>query len=177
MSKYGDKNMRKDYTASRRYILTTPVKNEEKNLPKLIESIVKQTVRPLLWAIVDDGSIDKSPKIIKEAKDKYNWIQSIWLNDTIRDRGLHLATVMKKGFDFAIEYCKKNGIVFDYLGNVDADAILEDSSFKNLIKKFESNPKLGIGSCGDWLIKGDQMKYIKERLPAGGNVLYRKKCF
>jgi len=169
--------MKEDNTSLRRYILTTPVKDEEENLPGLIKSIVEQTVRPHLWVIVDDGSTDNTPKIIKEAIKKHEWIKSISLEEGIRDRGPHLANVMKKGFDFAIKYCKKNGIVFDYVGNVDADVILEDSYFEKLLKKFENNPKLGIASGGLWLINGNQTIYMNNRFPDGGDILYRKKCF
>lgn len=167
-----------EYTSSLcRYILTTPVKNEEKNLSDLLKSVVGQTVRPLLWVIVDDGSTDNTPEIIKEAIGKYEWIKSISLDGGVRDRGPHLANVMKKGFDFAIEYCKKNGIIFDYVGNVDADVILESSYFEKLSKKFEDNLKLGIASGGLWFINGDQTIYVENRFPDGGDVLYRKKCF
>ena len=47
------------------YIIITPAKDEEENLPNLISSIVKQSIQPLLWLIVDDGSVDSTPVLIK----------------------------------------------------------------------------------------------------------------
>ena len=51
---------------SRRYIVVTPCRNEEKKLPNLVQSITAQTIRPALWVIVDDGSTDKTGEIISE---------------------------------------------------------------------------------------------------------------
>lgn len=162
---------------ARQYIMVTPVKNEEKYLPKMIQSIINQTIRPVLWVIVDDRSTDHTPDIINKTKEKYNWVKSIKLGDGIRDRGMHLAEIIKKGFDFAYEYSKKERIYFDYLGNVDADVILETTYFEKLIEKFENNSCLGAASGGEWLVNTEKMKYLKGRYPSGGNVLYRKKCY
>jgi len=92
------------------YVIITPAKNEERSLPDLIQSVVNQTVKPVLWVIVDDGSIDYTPEIIKEAKEKHKWIQCIRLKGSVRDRGMHLANVIRKGIEFAYEYCEKMGL-------------------------------------------------------------------
>lgn len=164
---------------SRRYIVVTACKNEEENLPNLIESMVSQTIRPVLWVIVDDGSTDKTPEIIKEAIKKHNWIQSIRLGVSRRDTGLHLTHILKEGFDFAIKFCMENGIDYSFLSNIDGDIILEPTFFGNLITEFEKNPKLGIASGGAKLIIGDRIVYAKVRIdePSGGHMLIRRKCF
>ncbi len=162
---------------SREYVLITPVKNEEKFLPELIHSVVKQTVGPVLWVIVDDGSTDHTPEIIKEANEKYIWIQSVRLEESVRDRGVHLASVIKRGIDFAYEHCEKIGIRFEYLGNFDADVSLEATYFENLLEKFENNPKIGIASGELWIKEGDKTFRMELRYPDGGDMLYRKRCF
>ena len=101
----------KNESLSRRYILVTPAKNEGKNLPNLIHSVENLTIKPILWVIVDDGSTDDTPEIIKEAKKKHEWIQSIRLEEHPRGITFHYPYVCKKGFDFATEYCKKKSIV------------------------------------------------------------------
>src|SRR5262245_41975665 len=47
------------------YVLITPVHNEEKFIGRMIESIASQTVLPGHWIIVDDGSTDSTPEIVK----------------------------------------------------------------------------------------------------------------
>jgi len=170
--------MEGNHTASGRYILITPIKDEERSLPDLIRSVVNQTIKPALWVIVDDGSTDETPNIIEEAKLKHNWIRSIQLDESIRDIGKHYAYVCRKGFDFGIEYCKINGIQYEYIGLVDADMILCTDFFEKLIKKFEKNPKLGIASGGIYY-NDDELIHEKGRedLPRGGERLWRRKCF
>ena len=164
---------------SKRYIVVTPCKNEGENLPNLIQSIVGQTVRPSLWVIVDDGSTDETPTIIKAAAGKYKWILNIRLDHNKRDIGLHLARVMKKGFDLANKYCMKNNIDYSYLGNVDGDITLEHTFFENLIREFERDPKLGIASGTTKHIVGDKIIYAKMRIdePSGGHMVIRRECF
>ena len=164
---------------SRRYIVITPCKNEGVNLPDLIKSMVAQTVRPVVWVIVDDGSTDDTLNIIESAMKTQDWIQSIRLNNTIRDRGLHLASVMKKGFDHAISYSEKNNLEYDYLGNLDGDLTLPLTFYENLMVEFEKDPQLGVASGGTKHIIGDRVRYanLSVNESSGGHMLIRRECF
>ena len=166
-----------DATLVKQYLLVTPVKDEEKNFENLLKSIIDQTIKPTLWVVVDDGSSDHTPDMIVSAKDKYGWIKSIRLEENSRDRGVHLANVIKVGFDFAFKYCQENKIHFDYLGNVDADVVFEDTYFENLMGKFEIYPTLGVASGGLWILENEKTVKIENIYPDGGDILYRKKCF
>ena len=162
-----------------KYILVTPCKNEGTNLPNLIRSLTLQTRKPVLWVIVDDGSTDRTPEIIEEAVERQNWIKGIRLDSNNRDLGLNLTQVVKRGFEFAIEYCKNNGIDYKYLGNVDGDITLEHTFFENIIKEFENDPKLGIASGGTNHIVGDRVIHAKLRddEPSGGHMVIRRECY
>ena len=161
------------------YVIVTPVKNEGVIFSSLVQSMASQTLKPVLWVIVDDGSTDNTPEIIRKAQEEYNWILSIQMNSSKRDLGLHIASVIRTGFDFAIEYCKKNRVDYSYLGNVDGDLTLEHTFFANLIKEFEKDPELGIASGGTNHIIGDKIIHAKlrEDEPSGGHMLIRKRCF
>lgn len=164
---------------SRRYIVITPCKNEGENLPDLIDSMIAQTVRPVAWVIVDDGSTDDTPQITQEAAKKYGWIHVLRLDEGSRDIGLHLASVMKNGFDYAISYCKENGLEYDYLGNLDGDLMLPSTFFENLMKEFEADPELGVASGGTKHVIGARVRYAKVSVnePSGGHMLIRRECF
>ena len=64
-------------TSGLRYAVITPARNEADNLPRLAESLRSQSVPPLVWLIVDNGSTDATadiavrhplgPKIIRQA--------------------------------------------------------------------------------------------------------------
>lgn len=162
------------------YILVTAAKNEGENLPKTIQSVAKQTIKPLIWVIVDDGSRDNTHEILKEVKEKYEWIQSIRLEQgTERDLGFHLSSVVKRAFEFCIEYCTKNKLDYEYMGNVDGDIIIEKTFFEKLINEFEKDDKLGIAGSGTQYIVGGKIiqPRVGEDEPSGGDMLIRRKCF
>ena len=171
--------MKENNSPSGSYIIITPAKNEEKSLPGLIQSIVRQTIKPKLWVIVDDGSTDGTPEIIEDAVKKHEWIQTIRLKEGERDLGVHYSQVCIAGFDYAMEYCKRCKIEYDYIGLIDADIILEETYFERLIKEFEKNRNFGIVSGEVWNIIDEKTKRSKQRsdLPCGGARLWRRRCF
>ena len=188
------------------YIVVTPCRNEEKNIANLLQSMIAQTIRPVLWVIVDDCSTDKTGEVIAEAENRYNWIKGIYLNEHKEYMGAHIAHVCNKGFEFAKDYCNENGIPYEYIALVDADNILEKGYFEKLIKKFGKDGKLGIAS-GDSIfadiekILGElktknpsvtvmddafwqtgnydltQIQKVREDLPMGSARMWRKGCF
>ena len=81
---------------------------------------------------------------IKETKEKHDWIKSIRLEESSRDLGFHLSSVIMNAFDSGIEYCKKKRIEYEYLGNVDGDIILEPMFFEKLMKEFEEDDMMGV---------------------------------
>lgn len=161
------------------YILVTPCKNEEENLPELSRSIVNQTIKPKMWVIVDDGSTDRTPEILQGLTSKQNWIQSIRLNEKPRDLGIHVSHVYRTGFDYAINYCAENDIQYEYIGSVDADITFDSDYFKALITECEKNTNLGIcsGYVGN-IINGEIVwSNFSKDIPSGGARLWRKACF
>jgi len=130
------------------YIIVTPCRNEEKNLPNLLQSILAQTTKPCLWVVVDDASTDTTLRIIFEIEKKYDWIKGVYLKEKKKYMEGY-AYVCNKGFDFAEEYSQTNGLCYAYIALVDADNILEHEYFEKLINEFEKDPKLGIVSGND----------------------------
>src|SRR5271156_1980652 len=61
------------------YVLISPVHNEEKFIGRMIESIASQTVLPGHWLIVDDGSTDRTPEIVRAYAKRYEFIELICL--------------------------------------------------------------------------------------------------
>jgi glycosyltransferase involved in cell wall biosynthesis len=130
------------------YILITPVKNEEKTLYDVIESVINQTRRPSIWLIIDDGSSDSSPKIIQNFVSQHDWIKTMRLPPKPRDIVFHVSYVYKTGFDYIIKYCEENKIEYNFVASLDADTVLEPEYFEKIVNKFETNEKLGIASGG-----------------------------
>src|SRR5438046_354065 len=64
-------------TSSRKYCLITPCRDEQDYARRTIEAVLRQTIQPALWVIVDDGSKDQTPAILAEYAAKYPWIRII----------------------------------------------------------------------------------------------------
>jgi glycosyltransferase involved in cell wall biosynthesis len=161
------------------YILVTPCKNEEESLPKLVESILGQEIVPLLWVIVDDGSTDRTPEILRDIVSKHLWIQTVTLSEKPRDLGVHVSHVYRTGFDVAIKHCEDNNINYHYVASVDADIILDGNYFSSLIKEFEADSNLGIcsGHIGNIINGSVVWNSYREDLPSGGARLWVRDCF
>ena len=57
-----------------RYILLTAAKDEEACIGDIIESVVRQTVLPVAWFIMDDGSTDQTASIVERFAAKHSFI-------------------------------------------------------------------------------------------------------
>src|SRR5688572_8101054 len=62
---------------SRRYVLISPCRDEAKFMRVTLDSVIKQTVRPALWIIVDDGSTDATPEILAKYSSEHPWIKVV----------------------------------------------------------------------------------------------------
>jgi len=160
------------------YILITPAKNEEKFLPLVAESLINQTSKPIFWFIIDDGSSDETPSIIKNLENLYPWIKSVRLPPHPRDLYYHYSYVCKEGFDHAISYTKNGGLSFKYIGLIDADTVVSNDYFEKLILEFNKNEKLGIASGVIYDKIGESIeKTSGSYLPRGTGRIWTEKCF
>lgn len=132
------------------YILICPVKNEEQNLPRLAESIMEQTIQPVVWLIVDDGSTDDTSRVIDGLKRKFDCIYGAAFRDVVITQSehpsIHFARIINYSFDEGQRICRSRGLDYQYIAKVDADFILPANYFERLIGEFEKTPKLGVAS-------------------------------
>jgi glycosyltransferase involved in cell wall biosynthesis len=156
-----------------KYALFTPAKNEEKSIGKVIESVLAQTVRPEKWVIISDNSTDRTDDIIKEFANRHDFIHFHRVErDSTRNFG-------SKAFAIREGLKHLEGVHFDYIGNLDADIVLEPDYFENLISRMEANISIGIG--GGIICELDEgvfrkLSYNLESV-AGAVQLFRARCF
>jgi glycosyltransferase involved in cell wall biosynthesis len=122
-----------------RYALLTSAHNEELLIGKTIESVISQTIVPVRWVIVSDGSTDHTDEIVRSYCVRYPFIRYFRLEQH-ESRG----TISKvNALTFA--YKDLQDVEYDLVGNLDADVSFGDVYFEMLLKQFQLNPSLGIG--------------------------------
>jgi len=68
------KRNNRDSRCQLKYVIISPVRDEGRFVEKTIESVVSQTVKPVKWIIINDGSTDNTAQIIEKYVQKYSWI-------------------------------------------------------------------------------------------------------
>jgi glycosyltransferase involved in cell wall biosynthesis len=161
-----------------KYFVVTSTKNEEKNIPYLIKFVEEQSIKPVLWTIVDN-STDSTKEIIRKFAEKKEWVKLIDQEKNNGYLGINYGIACNIGFNYSIEYCRQQGIKYDYIGLIDADVTVEKDFFERLMIQFEKYPRLGIVSGAEyWNISGELVSAnTREDLPMGPARLWRKKCF
>lgn len=157
-----------------KYIIISPVRNEEEFVENTLNSVVNQTVRPLEWIIVNDGSTDKTSEIVSNYIKEYSWIKKVDLNDRgYYYPGTGVINVVRTGFDQISEND------WDFVVKLDCDVTIEKDYFEKILNEFSKNPKLGIASGAIYFIDGEKItkEIVQPDIPWGASKIYRKACF
>ena len=120
------------------YVLVTPARNEGTFLENTIESVIHQTVLPLKWVIVDDGSTDNTAEIVKRYLPQYPWMELVQMSNR-RDRNFAgKVGAFNAGFE------KVKDLRWEIIGNLDGDISFGQDHFEFLIGKFAADARLGV---------------------------------
>lgn len=161
---------------SKSYIIISPVRNEAKHLPGTIESVASQTVLPVQWIIVDDGSTDGSKEILEGAASRYSWISVVPRDDRgMRKPGTGVIEAFYDG------YSQINSSNWEFLVKLDGDVSFEPDYFERCFARFHADTKLGIG--GGLVCREANGTLVQESTvdPAfhvrGATKIYKRECW
>src|SRR5580692_10596550 len=98
-----------------RYVLLTAAKNEEAYIGETIASVLRQTVHPVAWFIMDDGSTDRTAQIVEEQARLHPFIR---LQSAGAREGRNFGS-QYKAITAAFELARS--LDFDFVGVHDAD--------------------------------------------------------
>lgn len=164
-----------------KYVLITPLKNEEATIKQVVESVKNQSLTPCVWMIINDGSTDRSAEILAQEASNDNWIYVINRRIHREYDWLGYGDVIHVGIDF-LNHLMAAGKLdsYDYLGLLDSDITTERRYFEKLADYLSSHPDVGVVS-GDVLIRERRdpgspwtVEYDNDH-PRGGARLYNNK--
>ena len=153
------------------YVLITPARNESAFIEKTLESMIRQTVLPAKWVIVDDGSTDATAEIVRRYLAQNPWIELVQMPQRT-DR--HFAG---KVHAFNAGYAKVKDLQYEIIGNLDGDISFEKDHFEFLVGKFAEDPALGVAGTifKEEGYSSDTDSFEGHKHVAGQCQLFRKK--
>lgn len=157
-----------------KYLIITPARDEEEYIEKTILAVANQSVRPLQWIIVNDGSRDKTGVIIDYYAEMYPWITA-WHrpNRGYREAGGGVINTFYDG------YAQIEPSQWSFLVKLDADLSFPSDYFERCFAEFVKDPRLGIGGGGIYHEERGELKL--EENPKfhvrGATKIYRRECW
>lgn len=156
------------------YALITPACNEAKLIEFTLKSVVKQTVLPVKWVIVNDGSTDATASIVEGYAQKHAWIELVNLP---KRQGRNFAAKVH-AFNAGRERLKD--VAYEVIGNLDADVTLDEDHFEFLMGKFRDDATLGV--AGTIFVEGDGYSsgvdsFEGQNYVSGQCQIFRRECF
>jgi len=155
------------------YALVTPARNEEAFIGETIQSVIRQTILPVRWVIVSDGSTDRTDEIVRKYHEQYPWI------DYVRMPERSTRNFAAKVACFNAGMQRLDGTSYDIIANLDADITFEADYFEYLLGKLAEQPMLGVAGT-PFVEDGDasyDYRYANIEHVSGACQLFRRKCF
>jgi biofilm PGA synthesis N-glycosyltransferase PgaC len=161
-------------TQNVKYVIITPVRDEEKYIEATIEAVAGQTILPTEWVIVDDGSSDRTGDVIDRYAAKFPWISVVHRsNRGFRKSGGGVIEAFYEGYDAL------NCADWEFIAKLDGDLTFPAEYFEKCFEHFNNQPQLGVGGGDIYHDLGGVSKV--EANPRfhvrGATKIYRRACW
>jgi len=160
--------------ATTKYVIITPARDEEDFLQKTIIAVANQTVKPIQWIIIDDGSSDATGQIIDHFARIYSWITARHRSDRgHREAGAGVVHAFYDG------YALIEPTEWEFLVKLDADLSFPPDYFERCFAEFAKDQTLGIGGGGIYheVDGGLELEETPQFHVRGATKIYRRECW
>jgi poly-beta-1,6-N-acetyl-D-glucosamine synthase len=155
-----------------RFAVVTPARNEALNLPRLADCLTRQSLPPVEWIVVDNGSTDETLALTRDLERNTPWLRVLAESgEALPTRGGPVAAAFMTGVR-ALED------EVDLVIKIDGDITFGDDYLERLVAEFAANPDLGIasGTCyeledGEWV-----PRHVTAGRVRGASRAYRWDC-
>ena len=155
------------------FVLITPARNEAQFIELTLKSVMAQTVRPLKWVVVSDGSTDGTDDIVNKYVAGHPWIKLVRMPER-RER--HFAG---KVHAFNAGSLEVKDLKYDVIGSLDGDISFEEDYFSFLLRKLAEDPRLGLVGTPfkDSSSPTYDYRFVSIEHVSGACQLFRRECF
>ncbi|TKB74843.1 MAG: glycosyltransferase family 2 protein [Nitrospira sp.] len=157
-----------------KYVIVTPVRDEEAFIEKTLQSVTSQTILPVEWMIVDDGSTDLTGQIVDKYVEQYSWIHAVHRqNRGFRSSGGGVIEAFYAGYNAV------NEKDWNFIVKLDGDLAFDADYFEKIFEYFRQSQDLGIAGGAIYnIVNGVQ---VLEQCPRfhvrGATKIYKRECW
>jgi poly-beta-1,6-N-acetyl-D-glucosamine synthase len=155
------------------YVLITPARNEAQFIELTLKSVVSQTVQPLRWIVVSDGSTDGTDEIVQRYAREYPWVELLRMPERTER---HFAG---KVHAFSAGYDRVKGLSFEVVVSLDADISFDKDYFSFLLQQLGNDPSLGLVGTPfrETSNSGYDYRFTSIEHVSGACQVFRRECF
>jgi len=155
------------------YVVITPARNEAQFIELTLKSVTSQTVLPLRWVIVSDGSTDGTDDIVKKYAARHPWIEFVRMPERTER---HFAG---KVHAFNAGWARVRDAEYDVIASLDADITFEQDYFAFLLEKLLADKALGLVGTPFRELSGETYDYrfVNIEHVSGACQVFRRECF
>lgn len=156
------------------YIIITPARNEAQFIELTLRAVVAQTVRPLRWVIVSDGSTDGTDEIVSRWSADHSWIELVRMPERTERHFAGKVFAVRAGLE------RVAALPWEVICNLDADTSFDADYFAFMLEKLRGDA--GLGVVGGRLVDVVSNQSYNLGTPDGDYVsgpcqIFRRECF
>ena len=155
------------------YVIITPARNEAQFIELTLKCVVEQTIRPLKWVIVSDGSTDGTDEIVRKYATVHPWIELVRMPER-QER--HFAGKVRA---FDAGYASVRDLDYDVVVSLDGDISFDPDYFSFLLGKLSTESALGLVGTPFREVSGQTYDYrfVSIEHVSGACQVFRRECF
>jgi poly-beta-1,6-N-acetyl-D-glucosamine synthase len=155
-----------------RYVVVTPARNEAAFIEQLVRSMTAQTVTPLRWVIVSDGSTDGMDELVQQHAQIHPWIKLLRMPER------KVRNFAGKVHAFNAGFAAMEDLPYEAIASLDADLTFEPDYFEFLLDKLAADEKLGlVGTPFEEEGRSYDYRFTSIEHVSGACQLFRRRCF
>lgn len=158
--------------------IISPVLNEARHIEAVVRGMRSQTRPPDEWIVVDDGSQDGTPDLLRRAAVDVPFMRFVEAPPAPLTAGvdrLHHAAEAR-AFNYGLSFASE----FTHVGKLDGDIELPPDYYERLMVRFQDDPVLGLAggvlvepTSRGWELRGNSdLQHVR-----GALKLYTRECF